>query len=172
MKKEIILAGGCYWCVEAIYRKLAGVIDIESGHYILDKKTHGFTDHDKIEVVHFFYDPDSLPFNRILDIFFFVHTPTLVKWDINDCFYPLCRSAIIYFDQEQKKEAENYIEGLTQENRYEEPIQTKLISADSEKLKIAPEKEQDYYGKYPEDAYCKSIIQNKMNSLFEKFRIK
>lgn len=171
MKKQIILAGGCYWCFEAILRKFNGISNIQSGYYELNMKNFGFTDKDKIEVVKFSYDTDIIDFSKVLDIFFFSHTATLVKWDMEDCFYPLCRSAILYMEEEQRTESEQRIKTMTDNLVYPDPIQTKIIKADFQKFIVAADKEQDYYGKYPEDAYCKSIINNKMISLKNKFGI-
>jgi peptide-methionine (S)-S-oxide reductase len=172
MKKNLILAGGCYWCVEAIFKKIPGVLQVRPGYYHLDKKNFGFTDRDKVEVIYFQYDDEIVNFDFILDIFFFVHTATLVKWDINDCFYPLCRSAIIYFDIAQKTQSQKRIDLMTEEKTYEEPIQTKLIKADADNFTLAPDKEQDYYLKYPNDGYCTSIIAPKIKKLYDQYGIK
>lgn len=171
MKKNIILAGGCFWGAEAIFRKVPGVSDIKSGYYLLDKTTHGFTDKDKVEVVRLSYETDRINFSKILDLFFFTHTPTLVKWDIEECFYPLGRSAIFYMEEEQKEEAINRLKEMEEAKVYPEPIETKVIEGDFEKFVMASEKEQDYYNKNRTDPYCTSIIDNKMIGLKEKFKI-
>ena len=172
MKKNIILGGGCFWNVDAVFRKVPGVSDIRSGYYELDTKTYGFTDKDKIEVVRLSYETDRISFSKILDLFFFVHNPTLIKWDMEECFYPLGRSAVMYTEEEQKNEVIERIQKYNAEQTFgTEPVQTKLIEADFEKFVMASEKEQDFYNKNPKDPYCTSMIDPKMEKLKEKFKI-
>lgn len=162
MKEKIIFAGGCHFCVEAIFKELQGVEDIKSGYYHLNDD-FAFETGDKVEAVRFTYDTDILSFDDLLDIFYFVHTPTLVVWEKDLCFFPLCRSAIIYNTAKQKELAEEKIRTITP--LYTEPVQTRLIPEEEDSFFLVEEKYQNYYEKEPKDGYCTSIIDPKMEKL-------
>lgn len=170
--KEIILAGGCYWAVEAIFKKFSGFSQIKPGYYNLDKAHYGFTDNDQVEVVYLKYNENFIDLDKIFKIFFFTHNPSLLKWDIEECFYPKGRSAIIYLDQEHKEAAQNYMKNLFNAETFDEKIHTidtKIIEGNTKNFISAPDKEINYFEKYPKDGYCTSIIEPKIEKLKEVF---
>lgn len=130
-KALAVLAGGCFWCVEAVYRELTGVLDVVSGYSGGDesdadyqKVCTGTTDH--AEVIQIAYDPSQTTFGQLLKIFFAVaHDPTQVNRQGNDRGTQY-RSAIFYADDQQRDIAEQYIAQIEAANVFNAPIATRL----------------------------------------------
>lgn len=126
-----VLAGGCFWCVEAVYLQLDGVEKVVSGYAGGDASTAdyrtvctGMTAH--AEVVEVTYDPKKITYGEILKVFFAIaHDPTQMNRQGNDVG-PQYRSAIFYGDLEQKAVAEGYIAQLNEANLFERPVVTTL----------------------------------------------
>jgi peptide-methionine (S)-S-oxide reductase len=163
-----VLAGGCFWCVEAVYRELDGVLAVVSGYSggsrdTADYKTvcTGTTDH--AEVVQIAYDPARLSYGRLLRVFFAVaHDPTHLDRQGND-IGPQYRSAIFYADDEQKTIAERYIHQLDQAGVFGSPIVTRL-----EKLADFFEAEQyhqNYAALHPDQPYIAAVALPKVQKL-------
>src|SRR5215469_3087018 len=111
-----VLGGGCFWCLEAVFDRLAGIKSVESGYMggHVDKPTYrqvcsGDTGH--VEVVQVTYDPAEVSFRDLLDVFFTVHDPTQLNMQGNDVGEQY-RSVIFYTTEEQKEEAEKVIAEL------------------------------------------------------------
>lgn len=129
--KEIVLAGGCFWCVEAVYEQLEGVIDVESGYAggdaasaYYDAVKLGGTKH--AEVVRITYDPSKITYGTLLKVFFSTaHDPTTLNRQGNDRG-PQYRSAIFYANDQQKEIAADYIKQLDAAGVYSDPIVTTL----------------------------------------------
>lgn len=130
-RKLAVLAGGCFWCTEAVYRELDGVLDVVAGYSggreqdaDYEKVCTGRTGH--AEVVQIIYDPSRLTFGALLRVFFSVaHDPTQLNRQGNDVG-PQYRSAIFYADPEQKAIAERYIAQLEAVQAFSKPIVTRL----------------------------------------------
>jgi len=167
-----VLAGGCFWCVEAVYRQLDGVLQVTSGYAGGTAETadyqsvcSGRTDHAEVVLVR--YDPARVSFGQILKIFFSVaHDPTQLDRQGNDIGRQY-RSAIFYADDAQKKVAADYIDQLNAAQVYDDPIVTKL-----EPLKAFYEAEayhQDYAAQNPAQPYIAHISMPKVAKLRKHF---
>ena len=155
--KTAILGGGCFWCLEAAFEIVDGIIDVESGYANRDKPnptykevctdTTGYA-----EVVKITYDENKISYQEILDIFFAIHDPTTLNRQGAD-FGSQYRSIIIYLDDEQKEIANEYIKNL--QPKLDRKIVTKI-----EPLKNyykAEEYHQDYFRKNPTQPYCQAV---------------
>jgi peptide-methionine (S)-S-oxide reductase len=163
-----VLAGGCFWCVEAVYRELDGVLDVVSGYSggtqeTADYKTvcTGRTDH--AEVVQIRFDPARTTFGKLLKIFFSIaHDPTQLNRQGNDVGTQY-RSAIFYADDGQKQIAERYIRQLNEAQIFGSPIVTRL-----EPLAAFFEAEayhQNYAELHPDQPYIAAIAAPKVDKL-------
>ncbi|AXQ27706.1 peptide-methionine (S)-S-oxide reductase [Solimonas sp. K1W22B-7] len=167
-----VLAGGCFWCVEAVYRELDGVLSVVSGYSggsaeTADYKSvcSGRTEH--AEVIQVEYDPSRLTFGALLKIFFAVaHDPTQLNRQGNDVG-PQYRSAIFHADEEQKRVAEAYIRQLDAAGAYSSKIVTRL-----EPLQDFFEAEayhQNYAALNPGQGYIQAVAQPKVDKLRQYF---
>ncbi len=167
--ETITLGGGCYWCVEAVYEKLAGVKSVVSGftggknaNPTYKEVCSGTTGH--AEVVQITYDTTITNFDEILHVFFTVHDPTTLNRQGADVGTQY-RSVIFYANEEQKKEAQSIIDQLNAKKVYPSPVVTSLEP-------LAPfYKAEDYHQNYYENnksqPYCQMVIQPKIEK-FEK----
>jgi peptide methionine sulfoxide reductase msrA/msrB len=165
----ITLAGGCYWCVEAVYEQLIGVQAVVSGfsggtdaNPSYEAVCTGTTGH--AEVVQITYDKSKTSLDEILKVFFTVHDPTTLNRQGADVGTQY-RSAIFYANENQKKQAEDLIAQLNAKKVYASPIVTTL-----EKMVTfykAEDYHQNYYQQNKEQGYCKMVIQPKLEK-FEK----
>jgi peptide-methionine (S)-S-oxide reductase len=167
-----VLAGGCFWCVEAVFKELEGVLEVTSGYAggtadsaDYESVCSGTTDH--AEVVRVRFDPARISFGQLLKVFFSVaHDPTQRNRQGND-FGRQYRSAIFYADEAQKEIAEAYIRQLNDAGVFKAPIVTRL-----EPLKafyIAEEYHQDYAARNPAKPYIAYVAAPKVEKLREYF---
>ena len=170
------LAGGCFWCIEAVFEKLRGVIKAESGYSggtvgnpTYDEVSDGRTGH--AEVVKISFDPKTISYRDLLNILFTIHDPTTLNRQGND-IGPQYRSAIFYHNQEQKEIAEKVIKELDTEKRWERPLVTEVTQFKS--FFKAEEYHQRYFERNPAQPYCRVIIAPKVakfrKSYFEKLK--
>jgi len=151
-----VLAGGCFWCVEAVYKQLDGVSSVTSGYAGGTADTaeygtvcSGTTDH--AEAVEVRFDPARLGFGQILKVFFSIaHDPTQKDRQGPDVGRQY-RSAIFYFDDEQKRVAEAYIRQLDAAKVFDRPIVTELVRLD--RFYQAEAYHQDYAARHPLEPY-------------------
>jgi peptide-methionine (S)-S-oxide reductase len=171
-EKTAVLAGGCFWCVEAVFKELRGVKSVRSGYAggtasTADYRTvcTGRTNHaEAIEVV---YDASQTTFGQLLKIHFSVaHDPTQKDRQGND-FGRQYRSAIFYSDDEQKSIAEAYIRQLNEARVFASPIVTTLEPL--EKFYVAEDYHQDYAARNPGQPYIAYVAQPKVDKLRENF---
>ena len=171
-EKRAVLAGGCFWCVEAVFRELRGVTSVLSGYAGDTKETanyrtvcSGKTNH--AEAIEVLYDASQTTLGQLLKIHFSVaHDPTQLDRQGNDVGRQY-RSAIFYTDDEQKRVAEAYIRQLNEAGVFHSPIVTTL-----EPLKAfyaAEEYHQDYAARNPDQPYIAYIAQPKVEALRENF---
>jgi peptide-methionine (S)-S-oxide reductase len=170
MTEIATLAGGCYWCLDAIYRRLTGVTKVTSGYSgghvdnpTIDQVYAGMTGH--AEVVQLEFDPEVVSYRDILEIFFVMHDPTTLNRQGND-IGEIYRSAIFYHSEEQKEVAEDMIKNFAP-TLWKDPVVTELNPFD--KFWEASEEMQDFYEKHPTQAYCQIIIDPKIQKLRQKF---
>lgn len=169
MNKEIAtLAGGCFWCLEAVYDQLKGVEDVVSGyaggHVKNPTYQHvcaGTTGH--AEVIQIAYDPAVVSFGDLLDIFFTIHDPTTLNRQGADVGTQY-RSAIFYHSPEQKAVAEQKIADLNAAQLWNAPIVTEVSPIDT--FYAAEDYHQEYFARNPFQGYCMAIVAPKVS----KFR--
>jgi len=159
---------GCFWCVEAIFQDLKGVYSVESGYMGGDTQDptykevcSGTTGH--AEVCRIIYDPRILTFKDLLEVFWQTHDPTTLNRQGNDVGTQY-RSAIFYYSEEQKKEAEYYKQEIDKAGAYPDPIVTTLEKAST--YYPAEDYHQNYFNQNGEQPYCAFVIKPKV----EKFK--
>ena len=167
--ETITLAGGCYWCVEAIYENLDGVKSVVSGYAggktvnpTYEEVCTGKTGH--AEVVQITYDKNVTNLDEIFNVFFTVHDPTTLNRQGADVGTQY-RSAIFYKNEEQKKAAQSIINALNKGKIYDSPIVTTLEPLTQ--FYKAENYQQNYYANNKSQPYCKLVIQPKIEK-FEK----
>jgi peptide-methionine (S)-S-oxide reductase len=171
-EKVVVLAGGCFWCVEAVFKELRGVITVRSGYAGDTPATanyravcSGRTNH--AEAIEIRYDASQTTLGQLLKIHFSVaHDPTQLDRQGNDMGRQY-RSAIFYSDEEQKRISEAYIRQLNDARVFHEPIVTTL-----EPLKefyVAEDYHQDYAARNPSQPYVAYVAQPKVEKLRENF---
>lgn len=169
--KEITFGNGCFWCTEAIFETLKGVKKVTSGYMGGHTKNptykevcSGNTGH--AEVIHLEYDADELSFDELLLVFFKTHNPTTLNRQGNDIGTQY-RSAIFYYTDEQKQQAEAMIKRLTDEKVFDRPIVTEVTPA-TEFYK-AEDYHQNYFNNNPGNPYCSAVIQPKLYKFAKEF---
>lgn len=162
------LGGGCFWCTEAIYKELKGVVSVTSGYSGGDivnpsyrEVCTGRTGH--AEVIEIKFNPAIISFSEVLEVFFATHDPTTLNRQGADVGTQY-RSAIFYHDQKQKEIAESVISRLNQENVFGKPVVTEVTAWKN--FFAAENYHQDYFENNPSQSYCQFVIVPKM----EKFR--
>ena len=162
------LAGGCFWCIEAVFQEIEGVKNVISGYTggtsvnpTYEQVCAGKTGH--AEAVQVTFDPDRISYREILEIFFSVHDPTTLNRQGADIGTQY-RSAIFYRDEQQKNTAEKLIGELDKEKLWESAIVTQIMPLT--KFYQAEDYHQEYFSHHPEQGYCLVVISPKIN----KFR--
>ena len=165
------LAGGCFWCLDAVYRMLKGVTKVESGYAggDVDRPSYkqvctGTTGH--AEVVQITFDPSVISYRDLLGVFFTIHDPTTLNRQGAD-IGPQYRSAIFYHSDEQKKTAEEVIAQMTQDKLWDDPIVTEIAPVD--KYFPAEAYHQDYFSGNQDQPYCAVVIAPKVAKARKKF---
>jgi peptide-methionine (S)-S-oxide reductase len=154
------LAGGCFWCLEAVYDDLKGVEDVVSGYSggripnpSYEQVSTGRTGH--AETVQVTFDPAVISYEDILHIFFSIHNPTTLNRQGADVGTQY-RSAIFYHDEEQKKIAEEVIKDLEAQNIWDHPIVTTLEKMNA--FYVAEDYHQEYFANNPFQPYCMAVV--------------
>jgi peptide-methionine (S)-S-oxide reductase len=162
------LAGGCFWCIEAVFQEVEGVENVVSGYTggatvnpTYEQVSSGETGH--VEAVQVTFDPVRISYREILGIFFSIHDPTTLNRQGADTGTQY-RSAIFYHDEQQKAIAEEFIRELNRAHLWKKPIVTQITQLD--KFYPAEDYHQEYFSRHPEQAYCQIVISPKVN----KFR--
>jgi len=165
------LAGGCFWCLEAVYDELKGVEAVESGYSgghvenpSYEDVCDGGTGH--AEAVRITFDPAVVSYADLLHVFFTIHDPTTLNRQGADVG-PQYRSAIFFHDPEQKAAAEQAIREITASGIWTNPIVTQVAAF--EKFYEAEGYHQEYFKKNPFQGYCRAIIAPKVNKFRQKY---
>lgn len=165
------LAGGCFWCTEAVFDDLKGVQDVVSGYSGGHKENPTYqevcsdtTGH--AEVVQIKFDPSELSYEDLLRVFFTVHDPTTLNRQGNDIGKSY-RSAIFYHNDEQKQAAEKIIGEITKEGIYDNPIVTEVAAFD--KFWPAEDYHNEYFTNNPNQPYCAAVVAPKVAKFRQKF---
>ena len=163
-REVAFLAGGCFWCLEAVFDRLQGVVRVESGYMggavenpTYDQVCQGDTGH--AEVVRVEFDSTSISFRELLEVFFSIHDPTTPDRQGNDVGTQY-RSAIFYVSSEQKSCAEAVIDELTRQKAFAASIVTEVVPADV--FYIAERYHQEYFENNPRQPYCQFVVSPKV----------
>jgi peptide-methionine (S)-S-oxide reductase len=158
------LAGGCFWCMEAVFDDLSGVLSVESGYsggHVANptyrQVCSEVTGH--AEAVQVNFDPAIISYEDILNVFFTVHDPTTLNRQGNDVGTSY-RSAIFYHSDEQKAIAQEVIRKLTAQKLWSDPIVTEVTKFD--KFYIAEDYHQEYFANNADQPYCRVVIAPKV----------
>lgn len=168
--ESIVLGGGCFWCLDALYRRVRGVTSVVSGYAGGAKDSPSYWDLHKAgnthaEVVEVSFNPDAIDLETILEIFWVMHDPTTLNQQGNDIGLEY-RSMILYSSEQQKQVVENSVETVAKK------IWSDSITTEIEPLTTfwpAEEEHQDYFNKNPAQGYCQIIINPKVVKLKKKF---
>ena len=165
------LAGGCFWCLEAVYDQVKGVVSVESGYTggKMPKPSYedvctGTTGH--AETVQVTFDPDVVSYRDLLKVFFGIHDPTTLNRQGADVGTQY-RSAIFYHNEEQKREAEEVIKELNEQHIWDAPIVTEVKPFD--KFYVAENYHQEYYEHNRFQPYCMMVVAPKVAKFRKHF---
>src|SRR5215470_8906845 len=165
------LAGGCFWCLEAVYQEMEGVLQVDSGYTgghaaspTYEQVCSGSTGH--TEAVRIRFDPDVTSYRDILEVFFAIHDPTTPNRQGNDIGTQY-RSAIFWHDEQQRAIAEELIRELDGEKIWGSPIVTELLPA--AEFFSAEEYHQNYFRDHPGQPYCAFTVAPKVRKFRAKF---
>jgi len=171
----IILGAGCFWCIEAVFQELNGVLKVESGYTggqtpnpTYKEVCTGMTGH--AEVARITYDPKVVSMDDILEVFWQTHDPTTLNRQGADVGSQY-RSAVYYINDEQKRIAEGYKAKLDVSGAFEKPIVTEITAFDG-KFYVAEDYHQNYYSQNPEQGYCRMVIKPKVDKFRKVFQDK
>ena len=171
MNEQIVFAGGCFWCTEAVFQRLQGVISVASGYTGGSIKTPAYrevctgrTGH--AEGVLITYDPNQISLNTLLEVFFSTHDPTTMNRQGNDVGTQY-RSEIFYSTEDQMQTALDFISLLEKEKVFHAPIVTQVTRL--EEFYHAESDHQNYYNTNSEQAYCAFVISPKIEKLHKYF---
>ena len=174
MTQQATFGGGCFWCIEAAFEPLDGVESVVSGYaggHVEDptykQVCSGNTGH--AEVIQVEFDPETISYEELLEVFFTVHDPTQLNRQGPDVGSQY-RSIVLAHDDEQYEQAESYVEALDEAGGYDDDVVTEIEQLET--FYRAEEYHQNYFEKNPNDAYCTMHAQPKIEKVKEKFREK
>jgi peptide-methionine (S)-S-oxide reductase len=165
------LGGGCFWCLEAVFDEVEGVVSVESGYSggkviqpNYQQVCTGKTGH--AEVVQVTFDTEKISYREILEIFFTIHNPTTLDRQGADVG-PQYRSVIFYHDLEQKATAEHVMHEIGASGIWDDPLVTQLLPG--EVFYMAEDYHQEYFKKNPFQGYCQVVVAPKVAKFRQKF---
>jgi len=165
---------GCFWCTEAVFQQLKGVVSVVSGYSggqvenpSYEQVSTGRTGH--AEVCHIEFNPEQISFEALLEVFFNIHDPTTLNRQGNDVG-PQYRSIIFYHDEEQRKTAESVKTKLEANKTFKKPIVTEITAFS--KFYPAEDYHQNYFRNNPNQGYCRYVIAPKLDKFEKVFKLK
>jgi peptide-methionine (S)-S-oxide reductase len=165
------LAGGCFWCLEAVFDEVKGVDSVESGYAggHIDNPSYravcnGDTGHAEVIQIHF--DPNVVSYRDLLNVFFAIHDPTTLNRQGADVGTQY-RSAIFYHDDDQKMIAEELVKDLNSQNIWDRPIVTEVAKLDT--FYMAEDYHQEYFARNPYQPYCQAVVAPKVSKFRKHF---
>lgn len=168
------VAGGCFWCLEAVYDQIRGVVSVESGyigghvdHPTYEAVCSGRTGH--AEAVRITFDPTLVSYRELLEVFFVIHDPTTLNRQGQDVGTQY-RSAVFFHAPEQRQIAEEVIAGVTKEKLYVDPIVTEITPAGT--WYEAEPYHQEYFARNPLQGYCAAVVGPKVAKFRKRFASK
>jgi peptide-methionine (S)-S-oxide reductase len=166
-----VLAGGCFWCLEAVFDQVLGVTDVVSGYAggtspnpTYDQVCSGRTGH--AEVVRVTYDPSRISYTDILHIFFTIHDPTTLNRQGNDVGTQY-RSAIFTTSPQEQAAAKDVIQDLTAQGLWSAPVVTQVLPLDT--FYPAEDYHQQYFTRNPGQGYCQFVVAPKVAKFRQKY---
>lgn len=169
--EKATFAGGCFWCTEAIFKKLKGVSSVLPGYSggdeiepTYEQVSSGNTRH--AEAVQIEFDSSKISYEKLIEVFFYTHNPTTPNQQNND-MGPQYRSIVFYHDENQKIIAEKYIAKLENNNTYSNDIVT--VIEKFETFYVAEDYHKNYYEKNKDAPYCNAVIAPKLKKLLDKY---
>ncbi|MBL4862717.1 MAG: peptide-methionine (S)-S-oxide reductase MsrA [Crocinitomicaceae bacterium] len=168
MEMKATFGAGCFWCIEACFNDIEGVTAVMPGYSGGEESTANYWDvcsgtSGHAEVARITFDSEVVSFEKLLELFWFVHDPTQLNRQGNDCGTQY-RSAIFYHDENQMELAKRYKKKLTDEKVWDAPVVTEISALKN--FFPAEENHQNYYQNNQEGLYCQAIVRPKV----EKFR--
>lgn len=167
----LVLGGGCFWCTEAVFDRVQGVLDVESGYSnghaerpSYEQVCSGTTGHN--EVVRLVYDPAQVSVRQLLGIFFATHDPTTLNRQGNDVGTQY-RSAVYTTTPEQERETRALVAELEQADLFGAPIVTEILPLAN--YWPAEDYHQDYYAHHPNQGYCAFVVGPKVAKFRKQF---
>lgn len=171
MNEIATLAGGCFWCTEALFKRLKGVLSVIPGYTggtlpnpTYEEVCEGNTGH--AEAIQIAFDPNQISYEKILEIFFHTHNPTTLNQQGNDRGTQY-RSAIFYHSEEQKLSAQKTMRKIENENIYDGPLVTEIVPFT--KFYPAEDYHKNYFDKNNDAPYCSLIIGPKVHKLLNQY---
>lgn len=167
----IVFGGGCFWCTEAVFKMLKGVMSVTPGYAggVKENPTYEEVSSGKTgyaEVVRIEYDGEKISLRDLLTVFFGTHDPTTPNRQGNDIGSQY-RSAVFYTNEEQRNEAEKFIKELNDSAHEGKPVVTELKPLNN--FYEAEDYHKEYYARNKENAYCQVVIHPKLKKVQEKF---
>lgn len=169
-----VFGGGCFWCTEAVFKALKGVLSVQSGycggttqHPTYEQVCSKQTGH--IEVVKIDFDPTVIQFSELLEVFFATHDPTTPGRQGNDVG-PQYQSAIFFQSEQQQEIARQFVAEIESSQRYQNQICTEIRP--SETFWPAEQYHADYFSLHPEQGYCQMVIAPKIFKFKKQFSAK
>lgn len=166
------IAGGCFWCTEAIFKRLKGVNSVVSGYSggqmenpSYEQVSSGTTNH--AEAIQITFDPKVISYEKLLEVFFKLHDPTTLNQQGNDVGTQY-RSVIFYDDEKQKQTAQKVSEKIEKSQMYKNPIVTEIVPYYN--FYKAENYHQNYYEVNKTQPYCQLIIDPKIQKLYKEFK--
>ena len=169
--QTITLGGGCFWCTEAVFVLVKGIVDVESGYCngqtvqpSYEQVCSGRSGH--AEVVQLVYDPQQISLRDILAIFFLIHDPTTLNAQGHDTGTQY-RSGIYFDTAEQQQTAQAFLAELTHSGAYQRALVTEVLARSN--YSAAEDYHQDYFEKHPHQGYCLAVAAPKVAKLRQTF---
>ena len=173
MAETLVLGGGCFWCTEAVFVKVRGVTDVESGYCngqtvapTYEEVCTGRTGHN--EVVKLEYDPAQISTRDLLEIFFVIHDPTTLNRQGHDVGTQY-RSAIFTYSPDQADVVRRVVAAIDASGLWPDPVVTTVQAADT--FYPAEDYHQDYYLKNPRQPYCQAVVKDKVDRVRALFPV-
>ena len=170
-KETAVFGGGCFWCTEAIYQQVKGVKKIEPGYaggHVVNPSYKmvctGTTGH--AEVVRVTYNPKTVTYSDLLEIFWHAHDPTTLNRQGNDIGTQY-RSIILYQNEEQKEIAESSLQSANASNMFKKPIVTEIEALGD--FFPAEDYHSDYFANNPNQPYCRAVVAPKVQHFLEGY---
>ncbi len=172
--QKATFGGGCFWCTEAVYKELKGIVDVKPGYSGGHTKNPTYKEvctgnSGHAEVIQITFDAEKINFNDILEVFFMTHDPTTLNRQGNDVGTQY-RSVIFYHSEEQKEIAEKVIKVLENEKAFDSPIVTEI--APFNYFYVAEDYHLNYFARNKNQPYCQFIILPKLKKFKKAFHDK